>query len=150
MFLYENTRVLGTPGPGSQEEPMKKKNSRRQESIDREIIIDIEQINKISLGEGAANCQICGEKLREGDPITAYAFRVADTPIFRIGFVTCQTHTSIKQFTLGVRELVVDGRIGTCMDVATQSSWPVLLAPSPIVLSPSDTTRGTELHGGSR
>jgi hypothetical protein len=32
---------------------------------------------------------------------------------------------------LGVRELVLEGRIGTCSDPATQSSWLVLLAPQP-------------------
>ncbi|AXR79900.1 hypothetical protein AArcMg_4075 (plasmid) [Natrarchaeobaculum sulfurireducens] len=114
----------------------------QHESIANKLIEDINHINIFALGEGAANCQICGAKLREGDPITAYAFRAADTPTFRIGFVTCQNHTPIRHFTLGVRELLVDGRIGTCYDVATQSSWPVLLAPAPRVVSPAHTTVG--------
>jgi hypothetical protein len=48
---------------------------------------------------------------------------------------------------LGVRELVLDGRVGTCTDQATQSSWPVLLAPQPRAVSPADTTTIRPLPG---
>jgi hypothetical protein len=43
-------------------------------------------------------------------------------------------------FTLGVRELLVEGRVGRCIDTATQSSWPVLLAPDVLAVSHADTT----------
>ena len=120
---------------------MKESELSRQKLADR-LIEDITQINKITLEEGAAICQICGSQRREGDPVTAYAFRPAGTPTFRLGFVTCTDCSPITRFTLGVRELVVEGRIGTCTDVATQSSWPVFLAPAPRVVSPAHTTRG--------
>jgi hypothetical protein len=45
-------------------------------------------------------------------------------------------------FTLGVRELIVDGRVGQCRDHATQQTWPVLLAPSVRLISAPDTTSG--------
>jgi hypothetical protein len=46
-----------------------------------------------------------------------------------------------------VRELVLDGRVGTCADPATQSSWPVLLAPQPRAVSPADATSVQPLPG---
>jgi hypothetical protein len=46
-----------------------------------------------------------------------------------------------------VRELVLEGRVGTCSDQATQSSWPVLLAPQPRAVSPAETTRVYPLPG---
>lgn len=117
-----------------------------KESIGNELIEDINQLQNFALGEGAAICQICGSKRLEGDAITAYAFRPAGTPTFRLGFVTCTDCSPITRFTLGVRELVVEGRIGTCADVATQSSWPVLLEPSPRVVSPACATVGHHPH----
>ena len=48
---------------------------------------------------------------------------------------------------MGVRELVLDGRIGTCSDPATQSSWQVLLAPQPRAVSPADATTVRPLPG---
>ncbi|QSG02805.1 Uncharacterized protein AArcS_1594 [Natranaeroarchaeum sulfidigenes] len=121
----------------------------RQESTDRKIIEDIYQLKKISLGEGAAACEVCGAKLREGDVCVAFAFRPADQPAFEIGHVKCSEcrHEPSEYFTLGVREIVLDGRIGTCSDQATQSSWPVLLAPRPRAVSPAAATTVYPLPG---
>ncbi len=119
-----------------------------QESDDQ-LIKDISQIKLIALGEGAAACEACGEKLREGAPLVAFAFRLADQPTFQFGHVKCTEcrHEPTEYFTLGVRELVLDGRVGTCADPATQSSWPVLLAPRPRAVSPADTTTVQPLPG---
>jgi len=121
----------------------------RQESTDRKIIEDISQLEKIALGEGAAVCEACGEKLWEGAPLVAFAFRPVDQPTFQIGHVKCTDcrHEPTEYFTLGVRELVLEGRVGTCSDPATQSSWPVLLAPQPRAVSPADTTTVQPLPG---
>jgi len=43
--------------------------------------------------------------------------------------------------SLGVREVVVTGRVGTCSDQATQRAWPVLLAPKVQAVSPAATDR---------
>jgi len=48
-----------------------------------------------------------------------------------------------------VRELVLDGRVGTCSDPATQSSWSVLLAPQPRAVSAADTTTIQPLPGAT-
>jgi hypothetical protein len=38
-------------------------------------------------------------------------------------------------FTLGVHELLVAGRIGLASDLATQSTWPILVEPIPLGVS---------------
>ncbi len=116
---------------------MKKSNPETQEGDDKAFIEAIHQIDNIALGEGAAVCQVCGCELREGDGVTAYAFRAAGNPFFEIGFVMCgaDVHEHPSVFTRGVHELVVTGRLGLCTDVATQSSWLVLVDPSPVVVS---------------
>ena len=116
---------------------MKNENTKQHESIANDLIEDINQLENYALGEGPATCQICDRKLREGDELTAYAFRAAGNPIFDIGYVMCgaDEHEHPTEFMRGVHELVVTGRIGLCTDVATQSSWLVLIAPEPVVES---------------
>ena len=108
----------------------------------------IKDINQITLKE-VAECQVCGEKLREGDGLVAFAFRPADQPAFQFGHTKCTDcrHEPTEYFTLGVRELVVDGRVGRCSDQATQSSRLVLLAPQPRAVSPVETTTVHPLPG---
>jgi hypothetical protein len=119
-----------------------------QES-DGQLIEDINQIEPISLGEGAAACEVCGEELREGAPVVVFSFRPAERSTFEIGHVKCTDcrHEPSEYCTLGVRELVLDGRVGTCTDAVTQSSWPVLLSPQPRAVSPVDTTTIQPLPG---
>ena len=119
------------------QEPMDDSAPVGQESIDDRLLEEIYQLIGVSLGEGAAMCQVCGCDLGEGDDLTAYAFRAAGNPVFEVGFVMCgaDEHEHPSVFTRGVHELVVTGRIGLCTDVSTQSSWLVLLEPSPVVTS---------------
>ncbi|THE64282.1 hypothetical protein D8Y22_13705 [Salinadaptatus halalkaliphilus] len=130
---------------------MEKSNPSKQETVDDQLIEDISQLEGFALGEGAAVCEVCGEKLREGAPIVAFAFRPVDQPAFEIGHVKCIDcrHEPTEFFTLGVRELILEGRIGTCSDPATQSSWPVLLAPQPRAVSPADATTVHPLPGST-
>ena len=122
-----------------------------EEVVANKLIEYISQIKNFALGEGAATCQVCGQKLREGAPITAYAFRPAGTPTYQLGCITCaEQHEPLQYYTLGVRELVVDGRIGRCYDVATQSSWLVLLAPECHTVSPANTRWAYELPTDTR
>ena len=120
-----------------------------QESIDKQLIEELSQLQQYSLGEGAAVCEVCGEELREGSPVVVFAFRPADQPTFQIAHVKCTDcrHEPTEYVTLGVRELVLDGRVGTCSDQATQSSWPVLLSPQPRAVSPADATTIQPLPG---
>lgn len=120
-----------------------------QEPIDNQLIEEISKFKQVALGEGAAVCEVCGEELREGAPIVVFAFRPVEQPAFQIGHVKCTEcrHEPTEFFTLGVRELVLDGRVGTCTDPATQSSWPVLLAPQLRSVSPKDATTVQLLPG---
>ena len=120
---------------------MRNSNSEAQEGSDRSLIEYIYQINKVSLGEGAATCQVCGSPLHEGEAVVVYVFRPAGSVRYQIGHVVCGDgrHTQIGVFTLGVRELLVEGRVGWCSDGATQSSWPVLLGPEAVGVSAAAT-----------
>ncbi len=136
--------VLETPGLGSQtnvSEPMERSEPTNQEAVDNGLIEDIYQLDRISLGEGAATCQSCGSSLHEGDGVVVYVFRPAGSVRYQLGHVVCGDgrHTQIEVFTLGVRELLVEGRVGWCSDGATQSSWPVLLAPEVVGVSTAAT-----------
>jgi len=116
---------------------MEYNNPQTQDGTGAELIEDISKIQGFALGVGPVVCQVCGCELREGDGVTAYAFRAAGNLIFEIGYVMCgaDEHAHPSVFMRGVHELVVTGRIGLCSDVATQSSWLVLLAPELIVES---------------
>ena len=95
-----------------------------------------------SLGE--PTCQACNEQIREGDQITVYFHKPTDRATYRIGQCRCSIHSNnlTPLFTLGVSELIVEGRVGQCQDHATQQTWPVLLTPSIRLFSAPDTTSG--------
>ncbi|ADQ66906.1 hypothetical protein [Halogeometricum borinquense] len=61
--------------------------------------------------------------------------------MFQVGHVVCgdEDHALPEEYTFGVRELVVEGRVGWCSDGATQSSWPVLLDPEVVAVSAAAT-----------
>lgn len=92
-------------------------------------------------GEGAATCQVCGTSFTEGDRVVIYALRPASTPHYQIGHVICgaDEHRLIQECTLGVQEAFIAGRMGTCSDVATQSTWPVVLGLKTIAVSAAAT-----------
>lgn len=142
-LIDRSARVLQHPGwvPNTVQEPMKNSTSKTQEGSDRALIEDIHKINYISLGEGAATCQVCGYSLREGEAVVVYVFRPAGEVMFQVGYVVCsdEDHELPGIFTLGVRELLVEGRIGVCSDEAAQSSWPVLLNPEVVAVSAAAT-----------
>ncbi|MGB9961643.1 hypothetical protein ACOZ32_05460 [Halobacterium sp. MBLA0001] len=122
----------------------------RQEGTDRELIEEINKLEKISLGEGAATCQVYGSSLREGDAVVVYVFRPAGEVMFQVGYVVCgdEGHELPTEYTLGVRELLVEGRIGVCSDGATQSSWPVLLDPEVVGVSAAATKSVRKIPDG--
>ena len=122
-------------------EPMCKIPPQRKEGVDSRLIKDISKIKQKALGEGAVVCQACGSELREGAPVVVYAFRPIEEPTFEIGYTKCADgrYTPSECFTLGVRELLVEGRVGMCSDQAMQSSWPVLVAPEPVAVSAAST-----------
>jgi len=89
-----------------------------QEPIDSQLIEEASQFEQVPLGEGTAVCEVCGEELREGAPVVVFAFRSIEQPAFEIGHVKCTDcrHEPTEFFTLGVCELILDGRIGMCTE----------------------------------
>ena len=93
---------------------MERSTPRTQEGIGKQLIKEISQIKQVALGEGAVVCQVCGSELREGTRVVVYAFRPAGESTFEIGQVKCadDRYVPTECFTLGVREIVVEGRVG--------------------------------------
>ena len=120
---------------------MERSNPSKQEIVGDRLLEEISQFEQISLGEGAAKCQMCGSPLYEGDAVVVYVFRPAGEVMFQVGRVVCggQEHRFPEEYTLGVRELLVEGRVGWCSDGARQSSWQVLLDPEVLAVSAAAT-----------
>jgi len=87
-------------------------------------------------------CQVCGERLQAGKRVVAYVFRPCPHSVWVAGQVRCENHSlSLESLaTVGVREVVVSGRVGWCVDQAYQRDWPVLLDPAVKSVSPRETT----------
>jgi hypothetical protein len=122
---------------------MKYQESSKQESSDR-IIEDINQLKVHVLGKEAVICQKCGNRIREGESVTVNVIRPPNSATYNLSYITCETHHSalLDGFEKEARELVVKGRVGWCSDQATQSSWPVLLAPRVYVVSQAGQKSG--------
>lgn len=113
---------------------MTKSETLRQVIDGAQLFEDIKQIYKI--------CQVCGERLRAGERVVAYVFRPCPHSVWVAGQVRCKNHSLPLESlaTLGVREAVVSGRVGRCVDQAYQREWPVLLDPAVESVSPRETT----------
>ena len=94
--------------------------------------------------ENDPTCQLCKEPITEGDKLTLYLYKPAGSSGYDVGQCRCRRHDDglTGLFTLGVDELIVDGRVGQCRDHATQQTWPVLVSPTVQLISAGDTTTG--------
>ena len=99
-------------------------------------------LHRLSLDDPV--CQVCNESLIEGDQLMLYLYKPAGRSRYNIGQCRCRRHDDglTSLFTRGVRELIVEGRVGQCRDHATQQTWPVLISPTVGLISASDTTSG--------
>lgn len=123
-------------------------NQLQQSGIGPCLTEDIYQINNVSIGVGAV-CQVCETAVEEGMRVCAYVFRRCPHSVWAVGQVRCSEHplSLASLASLGVRELAVTARVGTCTDQASQRSWPVLLAPRIDAVSPADTETTYTLPG---
>ena len=82
-------------------------------------------------------CVACGHTFIEADPVLLYVYRPAGRTRYTIGCAVCgdEKHEKRTEFTLGSEELLIEGRVGTCADAATQSTWLVLIAPETVGVS---------------
>lgn len=99
-----------------------------------------EIIHLENLGLGA--CQGCGMRLLEGQCARIYAFQASESGMWQAGQARCSDCPLALDAlaTLGVCEVVVEGRVARCVDQANQSSWRVLLDPETRSISPSHVT----------
>jgi len=120
-------------------EPMVESNPVRKERTDKELIEDILRSKRVLLGKEAAICHECGKHIQEGESVTVGVIRPPNASVYNVSKITCETHqlNLLDEFETKARELVVRGRVGWCSDQATQSSWPVLVAPRVYVVSRS-------------
>jgi len=88
-----------------------------------------------------SECWVCGERFSEGDRVVVYVCRSVGSIEYEVGRVLCDGDAgSVRsEFTLGVRELVLEGRVGVCVDVARQESWLMLVAPRVLGVSRAAT-----------
>lgn len=112
--------------------------SKQKEPVVGSVIEEIIQINIAALGAGAVFCQVCGGRVREGGRVSAYAFRRCCESRWVVGQARCPSHPLAfsSLATLGVCELVVEGRVGRCVDQAVQANWQVFLALEVSAVSP--------------
>ena len=111
-------------------------------TTDAQLVTTVSELDHVSLAETSTECQHCGRSLTEGDDVVVYVSQPADERTYKIGDCVCARpdHRQREVFTLGVRELLVGGRIGTAADAATQSTWPILVDPAPVAVSAAATT----------
>jgi len=128
---------------------MERRDSNQQESIDSPSIEDINQLKLTALGAGAAVCQRCEKELHGGKHVSVYVFRRCPHATWLAGQARCADHPIALDTlaSLGVREYVVAGRVGHCIDHALQCEYPMLLAPRLEATSPPDTETAFELPG---
>jgi hypothetical protein len=118
---------------------MKKSETLRQVIDGGQLLEEIKQIYRF--------CQVCGERLRAGEWVVAYVCRPCPHSVWVAGQVRCVDHSlSLESLaTVGVREMVVSGRVGWCLDQAYQREWPVLLGPAVEGVSPRETSAAVDV-----
>ena len=131
---------------------MRKLTPSNQESIDSKLIEEISQIKQLDSGVGAVICQFSGDELCEGERVSAFAFCSESDSSYRIDDMCCRGHEGEYEWSWdrSRRELIVRGRIGTVSDVAMQSTWPVLLEPEAVVVSPAGIEEAYTLDESDR
>jgi hypothetical protein len=121
------------------------------DSGDPHQIEEIPQIIHDALGEGAGSCHVCGQDVAEGMEVGVVAFRGAGSPAFAVQYVLCEDHLDeySRGFTLGVREVVVRGRLGWC-SFDERGLCPVVVSAKVVGVSEASTTSMREVSDGER
>ena len=114
-----------------------------ESNTDQELVEAVATLHQTTLADDQLSCQVCNESINEGDEVICHLQSPAEQDCYEITQTRCIDHDDLTGLlTLGVDELVVDGRVGQCRDHAIQQAWPVLLAPSIRLISTPDTTSG--------
>ena len=117
-----------------------------QIGTDQDLVEAVATLHQATLADDQLSCQVCNESINEGDEVICHLQSPADQNRYDIKQTRCTDHDDLTELlTLGVDELVIDGRIGCCSDQATQQSWPVLLVPRLRLVSSASTTTAREI-----
>ena len=102
----------------------------------------LDHLHRLSLGDSI--CQVCEASLTAGDQLTVYLYKLDGSSRYTVGQYRCRSHNDdlTSLFSLGVRELIVTGRVGHRQDHTTDQTCAVLVSPTVRVISASDTTTG--------
>lgn len=105
-----------------------------------------------SPNDGNPACQVCGERITEGESVTLYLSRTPGRARYSIGQCRCADHNEdlTAQFTLGVREVIVDGRVGHCRHHDKNQTQLILVALAVRLISAPDTTSGRVVGDADR
>ena len=117
-----------------------------QIGTDQDLVEAVATLHQATLADDQLSCQVCNESINEGDEVICHLQSPAEQNRYEITQTRCTDHDNLSELlTLGVDELVIDGRIGCCSDQATQQSWPVLLVPRLRLVSSASTTTAREI-----
>jgi len=112
---------------------MNESSSTSQEAIDTQLIEEISQNQHI--------CPVSEQGLRDGAAVAAYATRSCPHAPFVVRQLCCSRHPPSLSFlsTLGVCEVVLEGRVGRVLDQGLQCDWVTVVAPEVVAWSPAYT-----------
>ena len=117
-----------------------------ESDTDQELVEAVATLHQTTLADDQLSCQVCNESINEGDKVICHLQSPAEQNRYEITQTRCTDHDDLTGLlTLGVDELVIDGRVGRCSDQATQQSWPILLSPQLQLVSSASTTTGREI-----
>ena len=117
-----------------------------ESDTDQELVEAVATLHQTTLADDQLSCQVCNESINEGDEVICHLQSPVEQNRYEITQTRCTDHDDLtEQLTLGVDELVIDGRIGRCSDQATQQSWPILLVPKVRLVSAASTTTAREI-----
>ena len=127
---------------------MKRLAAKIQDCNDQSLIERIDSLHQLTLADGTLICQICNEKLTDGDEIICHLQRPAGKPNYDIVQIRCSAHSDSMEslLTLGTDELLVAGQVGRCSNRSTYQSWPVLLSPDLQVVSSAATSTAKRIN----
>ena len=117
-----------------------------ESDTDQELVEAVATLHQTTLADDQLSCQVCNESINEGDKVICHLQSPAEQNRYEITQTRCTDHDDLAGLlTLGVDELVIDGRVGRCSDQATQQSWPILLSPQLQLVSSASTTTAREI-----
>jgi hypothetical protein len=93
------------------------------------------------ISQNQKNCPVSEQGLRDGAAVVAYAVRSCPHAPWLVHQLRCPWHPpSLSSLsTLGVTEVVLEGRVGRVVDTGLQRDWVTVVDPEVVAWSPAHT-----------